>query len=278
MPGTESSGPESTGPVPDRRGQLRANLAAVHVRIDSAARERLTGASEPILIVVTKFHPASDVRLLRELGVQDVGENRDQEASAKAAELAETGQQAGQLTVAGVGSQQPPLRWHFVGQLQTNKAKSVAAYAYAVHSVDRPALVRALSSAVCAEKKRTQRPDLLCFIQVNLDPDDELAQSGSANAGARGGAAPKDVAGLAAVVDAAPGLVLAGVMAVAPPAANPDEAFAELARISAAVVERFPAATSISAGMSQDLEHAIYRGATHLRVGSDVLGARPALR
>ncbi|MDP9885163.1 pyridoxal phosphate enzyme (YggS family) [Sinomonas atrocyanea] len=234
--------PEAGG----RREELATRLAGVRERI-RAACEAAGRADEPQLIVVTKFHPASDVRLLAALGVTDVGENRDQEASAKAAELADLG-----------------LRWHFIGQLQTNKAKSVAHYADAVHSVDRPQLVAALSKAVAAAGREDQ---LACLIQVNLDP----AASG------RGGALPADVLELAARIDGAPGLRLAGVMAVAPLGADPAEAFAGLADIAARVRERFPAATMVSAGMSQDLEAAVAAGATHLRIGTDVLGPRPAV-
>ena len=234
--------PEAGG----RREELATRLAGVRERI-RAACEAAGRADEPQLIVVTKFHPASDVRLLAALGVTDVGENRDQEASAKAAELADLG-----------------LRWHFIGQLQTNKAKSVAHYADAVHSVDRPQLVAALSKAVAAAGREDQ---LACLIQVNLDP----AASG------RGGALPADVLELAARIDGAPGLRLAGVMAVAPLGADPAEAFAGLADIAARVRERFPAATMVSAGMSQDLEAVVAAGATHLRIGTDVLGPRPAV-
>jgi pyridoxal phosphate enzyme (YggS family) len=208
-----------------------------------------------MLIVVTKFRPESDVRLLYELGIRDVGESRDQEAADKARALE------------GLS-----LRWHFIGQLQTNKAKSVARYAYAVHSVDRTSLVDALSRAVVMEQDQTGRADLLCYVQVNLD------ENASQMPGARGGALPDDVLGLAAHIAAAPGLELAGVMAVSPLLADPSVAFAKLELISKAMVARYPQATGISAGMSQDLEEAIYFGSTHLRVGSDVLGTRPPIR
>ncbi len=240
----------------DRTAELRDNLDKVRARIAAAMKLRPAGAVEPTLIVVTKFHSAAEVRLLAGLGVQDVGENRDQEAAAKAAEVA-----AADLSGRA-------LRWHFIGQLQTNKAKSVVAYAHSVHSVDRPALVKALSAAVVAGQERTGRADLECFVQVNLD----------SAAGGRGGVESSAVLDLAALLQQASGLRLAGVMAVAPLGGNPDEAFARLAAISAGVVRNFPEATAISAGMSGDLEEAISHGATHLRVGSDVLGARPALR
>ncbi len=255
-------------PEPDaRRAQLSANLASVRRRIADAVRLRPAAWGEPELIVVTKFHPAADVLLLAGLGVRDFGENRDQEAAGKSAEVA-------------LRLESGSARWHFIGQLQTNKAKSVAGYAHAVHSVDRPGLVRAMSTAVTAQQQRSSRADLLCFIQLNLDPSLATAAGAEAYgaAGSRGGALPAQALTLAELIDAAPGLRLAGVMAVAPLDGDPAEAFGRLQRISADVVARFPHATAISAGMSQDLEAAIAAGATHLRVGSDVLGPRPALR
>jgi PLP dependent protein len=234
-----------------RTTQLAERLAAVQRRIGTAAAQAGRGDDLPTLIVVTKFHPAADIRRLAALGVRDVGENRDQEASSKAAELA------------GL-----ELNWHFVGQLQSKKAKSVARYAHAVHSIDRPGLVEGLERAIAAEQDRTGRGDLRCFIQVSLD-DDASAH--------RGGAAPDEVPLLAERLAAAPGLELAGVMAVAPLGTSPDVAFEKLAAISASLVAAHPSATAISAGMSQDLEAAIRFGATHLRIGSDILGSRPAV-
>jgi pyridoxal phosphate enzyme (YggS family) len=234
-----------------RMAELAQGLAAVQRRIESAVEASGRRGQPPTLIVVTKFHPAADIRRLAALGVHDVGENRDQEASSKAAELA------------GLG-----LNWHFVGQLQSKKAKSVAKYAHAIHSVDRLALVDGLERAIVAEQERTGRGALECFIQVSLDDD----------AGAhRGGAAPAEVPFLAQRLAAAVGLELAGVMAVAPLGASPEAAFEKLAAISATLVTEHPPATAISAGMSQDLEAAIRFGATHLRIGSDILGTRPAV-
>ena len=233
-----------------RTAELEKGLAAVRSRIEAATRAS-GRADEPTLIVVTKFHPAEDIRRLAGLGVTDVGENRDQEASAKAEALH------------GLG-----LNWHFVGQLQSKKAKSVVRYAHAVHSVDRPQLADGLARAVAAEQDRSGRAALECFIQVSLDDD----------AGAhRGGAAPADVQSLAEQLATADGLVLAGVMAVAPLGVPPEASFEKLAGISARLTADHPAATGISAGMSQDLEVAIRFGATHLRIGSDILGSRPAV-
>ncbi|MGO4859391.1 YggS family pyridoxal phosphate-dependent enzyme [Arthrobacter sp. 2MCAF14] len=231
-----------------RTAKLRERLAAVRQRI-SAATAAAGRSEEPQLIVVSKFHPAADVARLAALGVTDVGENRDQEAAAKSAELA------------GL-----PVRWHFIGQLQSNKAKSVAKYAFSVQSIDRPQLAEALAKAVARQQSESGRQDLDCYIQVSLEDD------GGAH---RGGAAPSDVERLAESIATAAGLRLAGVMAVAPLGAPPEEAFEKLAAISRDLRRLYPDAVGISAGMSQDLEAAVQFGATHLRIGSDILGSRP---
>jgi pyridoxal phosphate enzyme (YggS family) len=255
-----------------RKDELADRLAQVRGRIARAAAGRPGAAPE--LIVVTKYFPASDVAALAELGVRDVGENRDQEAAAKAAEL--SGETSGQPHAAG-------LRWHFIGQLQTNKAKSVVRYAHAVHSVDRPQLVAALSKAMAAEQERRrsadlpERADLLCLIQVDLDDRAAGARPAAAPGRGRGGAEPEQIGPLAGLIEQAPGLVLGGLMAVAPLGADPAEAFGRLAGYSAQLRQAHPGAAMVSAGMSQDLEAAVAAGATHLRVGSDVLGDRPAL-
>ena len=241
----------------ERRRELAERLARGEERITAACVAAGRGREEVTLIVVTKTHPASDVRLLAELGVRHVAENRDQEAAAKAAECA------------GL-----PLHWHFVGQLQTNKVRSVVGYADYVHSLDRPRLVTALAAAV----ERAGRPVLSCLIQVALEKD---GGRGGDQLG-RGGTAPDDVPGLAEEVVRSPGLRLAGVMAVAPLggayAGRPAAAFARLMDISRSLRVTVPAATMVSAGMSGDLEEAIAAGATHIRVGSAVLGVRPPLR
>ena len=234
-----------------RAAELADRLAVVRHRIAAAATAAGRPDRLPGLIVVTKFHPAADIRRLAALGVTDVGENRDQEAAGKAAELADCG-----------------LTWHFVGQLQTKKAKSVVRYASAVHSVDRPQLVDALARAVAAEHANTGRPALDCYIQVSLEDDAAMH---------RGGAVPGDVPLLAERIAASENLRLAGVMAVAPLGVRPEAAFEKLAGVSARLAAEYPGATAISAGMSQDLEAAVRFGATHLRIGSDILGSRPAV-
>lgn len=256
-------GPADVAEDGPRARELEQRLAAVRSRISSAATA--AGRLEPGLVVVTKYFPASDVRILARLGVRDVGENRDQEASTKAEELRELS-----------------LRWHFIGQMQTNKAKSVVRYAHSVHSVDRAQLVTALGRAMLAEQGRRSdagldaRPELDCYLQFALDADLPSDSEGSASS-ARGGAHPEEAEALARAVVAAEGLRLAGVMAVAPRGAEPASAFERLLSIAAVVRGVDPAATAVSAGMSGDLEEAVAAGATHLRIGSDVLGPRPAL-
>ncbi|RBM19880.1 YggS family pyridoxal phosphate-dependent enzyme [Streptomyces sp. PT12] len=236
-----------------RRAELAEGLARVERRIARACEAAGRARESVTLVVVTKTYPADDVRTLVDLGVRDVAENRDQEASAKAAACADL-----------------PLTWHFVGQLQTNKVRSVLSYADYVHSVDRAKLVSALSSAVTS----AGRAPLNCLLQVALEKESGLG-------GGRGGVAPDGVGELAAAVAAAPGLRLAGLMTVAPLAGayagSPDAAFERLAEIARDLRADHPAANMVSAGMSADLEDAVAAGATHVRVGSAVLGVRPAL-
>jgi pyridoxal phosphate enzyme (YggS family) len=222
-----------------RRAELAANLADVETRIVAACVAAGRARGEVTLVAITKTWPASDALLLRDLGVTDLGENRDQEAAPKAQQV--TG-----------------VRWHFVGQLQTNKASSVATYADVVHAVDRLALVGALSNGA----SRAGR-ELDVLLQVSLDGDR-----------GRGGALPELLPPLADAVVAAEGLRLAGVMAVAPLGLDPAESFARLAEVAAVLTAVHPGATVISAGMSEDLEQAVAAGATHVRVGSAILGSR----
>jgi len=229
--------------VPQSRAvELERNLTAVRARVDAACRAASRDPSDVTLVVVTKTWPAEDVRTLAALGVTDVGENQDQQAAAKAVETTDL-----------------PLRWHFIGQLQRNKAASVARYADLVHSVDRLPLVDALARGAERAGRR-----LRCLVQVGLDSD-----SG------RGGVAPSEVEQLADVIaSCAPHLELAGVMTVAPLHLSPTAAFECLAFLHERLRDTHPGAVIRSAGMSGDLEAAIAAGATHVRVGSAVLGTR----
>jgi len=227
-----------------RQAELAAGLAAVQARIAAGCQAAGRDPAGVVLVVVTKTYPASDVRLLAGLGVRDVGESRDQEAAPKARDCADL-----------------DLSWHFVGRLQSNKARSVARYTDVVHSVDRSSLVAALGRAA-VEAGRT----LGCFVQVSLDGDPH-----------RGGVPVDGVPPLADEIAATAGLRLAGVMAVAPVGADPDGSFELLQSVSQRLRPAHPGAAAISAGMSGDLEEALRHGATHLRVGSAVLGVRPPL-
>jgi hypothetical protein len=222
----------------------------VRRRIEEACAAAGRDPAAVTLIAVTKSYPAADAVRLLSVGVADLGENRDQEASAKAAETDAILRDSGE-------SARP--RWHFVGQLQRRKARSVAGYASAVHSLDRVGLVGTLADSV----SRLEHEPLDVFVQVSLDDDPT-----------RGGV---NADGLREVVDAAAArseLRLRGVMAVAPMDVDPDRAFASLAETSARVSDWYPDATAISAGMSGDLEAAIRNGATHVRVGTALLGRR----
>lgn len=224
-----------------RAAELAAGLAAVESRLRKACAAAGRSRTEVTLIAVGKTRPAADLRGLAGLGVRDFGENRDQEARAKVAELADL-----------------DLRWHFVGRLQTNKCRSVATYAEVVHSVDRRELVAALGRGAGRAGRRLE-----VLLQVSLDDDP-----------ARGGAPAAAVPALADAVAGEGHLLLGGVMAVAPPAADPAAAFDRLAAVAARLRVAHPGAGTVSAGMSADLEAAIAAGATHVRIGAALFGGR----
>jgi pyridoxal phosphate enzyme (YggS family) len=241
-----------------RREQLATGLAVVHSRVERACADAGRDPSEVTVIVVTKFFPASDVLLLHDLGVRHFGENRDQEAGEKFSEVRAALDRAGR----------EGLVLHFIGQLQTNKARHVAAYADVVQSVDRLRLVGALDRGVHAAGRR-----LDVLLQVDLDT---RSDDGPTDA-RRGGLRPEDAEELASAVVGRDLLRLRGVMAVAPLGADPDVAFARLRDVADGIRERHRGADWISAGMSGDLEAAVRHGATHLRVGTAILGSRPSL-
>jgi pyridoxal phosphate enzyme (YggS family) len=228
--------------APERRAELAAGLAETERRIVEACASAGRSREEITLVVVTKTYPASDVEVLAELGVADVGENRHPEAGDKADAVA------------------APLRWHFLGGLQTNKAGAVARYADLVHSVDRVKLVNSLSRGAQAAERT-----LTCLVQVDFASTDP----------GRAGVAPDGIAAVADAIADAPGLVLGGVMTVAPLGDDPAPHFEHLVRLSVDLRRDHPDATIVSAGMSGDLEAAVVAGATHLRIGRSVLGERP---
>ncbi|KGN33123.1 alanine racemase [Knoellia sinensis KCTC 19936] len=229
----------------DRREALGANLAVVQDRIARATAVAGRAVDDVELVVVTKYFPAADVDLLVDLGVRHIGENKDQEAGAKVAEL----------------SRRDLVTVHFVGQLQSNKVGHVAAYADVVQSVDRPKIVSALDRAV-GRHDRT----LEVLLQVSLE-----------DRAGRGGVVPEEALRLADLVGDAAHLTLRGVMAVAPLGGEARRSFARLREVADGIRAGHPDATWISAGMSGDLEEAVAEGATHLRVGTAILGSRASL-
>ena len=214
---------------------LEARLASVTAEVAQAARDAGRNPAEITTIVVTKFHPAALVRELADLGVSDFGESRHQEAQPKIAELADLA-----------------ATWHFIGQVQSKKARQVRSYVDVIHSVDRPSLVDALAGG-----------PLDVFIQVNLTDDP-----------ARGGAQPDDLASLAERVASTEGLKLRGLMAVAPLESEPRREFARVRTLSERLRAAHPEASGLSMGMSGDFREAILEGATHLRIGTAITGNR----
>jgi len=210
----------------------------IQENIAQAALAAQRNPAEITTIVVTKFHPASLVRELYEAGVRDVGENRHQEASAKHQEL-----------------QDLDVNWHFVGQLQSNKARAVSGYCSVIHSVDRVSLVDALA--------RAENP-VDVFLEVNLT-----------TVPGRGGVEPTELTALAERVLATDNLTLRGLMAVAPQDENPALAFERVRVLQGELLTLAPQATDLSMGMSGDFREAIAAGATHLRIGTAITGKRP---
>ncbi|WP_228000885.1 YggS family pyridoxal phosphate-dependent enzyme [Nocardia australiensis] len=235
--------------VDGRTAELAANLAELNKRIGAACHSAGRDPASVRLLPVTKFFPASDIAILHRLGCQEFGESREQEATAKVADLSELSN----------------VRWHMIGRLQRNKARIVARWAHAVHSVDSERLAMALDGASRAALDAGERIDpVRVLVQISLDEDP-----------GRGGVAPEELAALADRVAAAPGLRLAGLMAIPPLGVNPAVAFARFAGLHARLLADHPGALELSAGMSGDLESAIEHGSTCVRVGTALMGARP---
>ena len=229
----------SMSPISSSNPSLSERLEEVRAGISAAAVEAGRGVEEITTIVVTKFHEASLLRELYALGVREVGENRHQEAQAKAAELADL-----------------DLGWNFIGQLQSKKAKQVRTYVHSVHSLDRASVIEALGS--------NDGKTIECFVELNLTDDP-----------GRGGVADADLERMTELVLATPGLELLGVMAVAPVGEEPRPAFVRVREASGRMQRLAPGARFISTGMSGDYREAILEGATHLRIGSAITGNRP---
>lgn len=227
-----------------RREELRAGLERTRAEIQRAAEA--AGRPAPRLLPVTKFHPASDIALLAELGVHDVAENREQEARAKAEEL-------------------PQVRFHMIGQIQTKKANHVARWARSVHSLDSIKLARALDRGVALAKERGQREDSLpVYIQVSVDDDT-----------ARGGCPLDDVDELVAEVESLGQLELRGMMVVPPLGSDPQAVFEQVRGLAGDVAQRLGRGLELSAGMSADMAAAIAAGTDIVRVGTGIMGPRP---
>lgn len=235
----------------DRHDQLANALGQLRDRIDRASVAAGRTPESVRLLSVTKTFPATDAALLTDLGLHDLAENRVQEAATKASQLAELRPSA-------------PVRWHMVGRLQRNKTRSVARWASEVQSVDSLRLVSALDKAVRSALAEGERGE----------PLDVLVQLGLDDAQGRGGCAPAELDSVADAVAETDGLRLRGLMAVAPLDGDPEPAFDMLAEAARRLRVRHPAATELSAGMSGDIEAAIARGSTCVRVGTALLGGR----
>ncbi|GAB3940623.1 YggS family pyridoxal phosphate-dependent enzyme [Corynebacterium tapiri] len=229
----------------DRLEELRSSYQRVQERLRAAEQSAGREPGSVELLPVTKFHPASDVALLAELGVSDVGENREQEARQKAAEL-------------------PNMRFHMIGQVQTKKANAVARWAHSCHSVDSIKLANALERGVALAIERGERTETLsCFIQLSADGDTE-----------RGGVTAEGLDEVADVIESAEHLLLAGVMVVPPIDSDAGEVFTRARSLVDALAQRIGRNLRLSAGMSGDLEEAVAAGTDVVRVGTDILGKR----
>lgn len=225
-----------------RFDEIAENLELIRQRINIATTKAQRSFEEITLIAVTKTFPVSDIKILYELGIRDFGENRDQEASAKVSELP------------------ADVRWHFQGQIQSNKLKSITSWASFIHSVDKLKYAQIIS-------EHNQQKSKLIFLQVSLDQPPQ----------SRSGVNPTELKDLAASVSAISGITLQGLMAVAPVNVPAERAFTELAALRQDFLLTFPMAKSLSIGMSGDYEIAIEYGATHVRIGSSILGIRASI-
>jgi PLP dependent protein len=244
----------------DRESELTHALAAVRSRLAAAAEAAGRNVGEIELLPITKFFPATDVAILSRLGCRAVGESREQEASAKVADLA-------RLTGASTRADLRRMHWHMVGQIQRNKARSLAQWAHTAHSIDSSRVVTALDRAVAAALADGRRGDpLRVYVQVSLDGD---VSRGGVDVTATGA-----VDKVCAQVEEAKSLELLGLMGIPPLDWDPDEAFDRLRSEHSRMLESHPKAVGLSAGMSNDLEIAVKHGSTCVRVGTALLGSR----
>jgi pyridoxal phosphate enzyme (YggS family) len=238
-----------------REAELAEALATVRARVAAAAEAAGRNSGEIQLLPITKFFPATDVSILHQLGCEDFGESREQEAVDKAAKVANS-----------VGGR--PIRWHMVGRIQRNKARSIAGWAYAAHSVDSLRVIEALDRAAAQALVDGDRDaPLRVYIQISLDGDAKRSGVDVND--------PQSVDELCAAAEAADGLEFVGLMAIPPLEADPGAAFARLQSELARVQQNYPQRLAMSAGMSGDLEAAVEHGSTCVRVGTALMGHRP---
>jgi PLP dependent protein len=257
-------------PRPERESELADALVALRSRLAAAAEAAGRNVDEIQLLPITKFFPATDVAILSSLGCAAFGESREQEAAAKVGEVARLlrDSSAAASSSSATSSATTCLHWHMVGQIQRNKARSLASWAHTAHSIGSSRLVRALEGAVAAAlgDGRREHP-LRVYVQVSLDGDVS-----------RGGVDVSDakaVDDICAQVEAAESLELVGLMGIPPLDWDPDAAFERLEAEHQRVRRSHPAAAGLSAGMSNDLESAVKHGSTCVRVGTALLGRRP---
>lgn len=248
-----------TAMASDRARELADALAALSARLGRAAAAAGRSVGEIELLPITKFFPASDVLILRRLGCREFGESREQEASNKSAEV-------GAVLGRGLGTEQ--IRWHMVGRIQRNKARSIAGWAYAAHSVDSARVIAALDRAARDAMLRGRRAEpLRAYLQLSLDGD---VSRGGVDVGR-----PDLVDELCAAIAQGDGLEFVGLMAIPPLDSDPDDAFARLQEEKERVQKAFSQPLGLSAGMSADLESAVKHGSTCVRVGTALMGQRP---
>lgn len=226
-----------------RQQELSANLAMVEDRISHSLTLAGRARSELTLVAVTKNFPVSDCEILYDLGVRDFGENRDIEGAAKAAAMTKD------------------ITWHYQGQIQGKKIRSIAQWAEVVHSLDSIEHAKKFQSVLISESLINSHS---FFVQVNLEPERID----------RGGIALVDLSDFLDALNSLPHISPVGLMTVAPLTMSPDQAFERLRSAREQIAINHPHISLLSMGMSNDFETAIIAGATHVRIGSSILGSR----